>query len=154
MASLYADVFMPDFGMGGNVVREHLDAIFGVQVDDVSAILLQPIDAAVKIYGLADNYCPDAELADQATAIPAGRERGNHDFVAVSALAARLSKGVRLSMYGRIAFLHSAVVAAPEQFSITFEQRSADGNSSFSKAEARFFQSHFQHGEVLFPIFF
>src|SRR5258707_653282 len=84
--------------MGGNVVREHLDAIFGVEVDDIGAVLAQPIDAAAKVHGLADHYGADAKLANQAAAVPAGRQGSNHDFVAVAPLAPCLSKGICFSM--------------------------------------------------------
>src|SRR5260370_12590029 len=119
-----------------------------MQVDDFGAVLAQPIDRTSKIHGFSHNYHANAELADEAAAIPAGRQGGDHDFVAITALAARLSKGIRFSMHRRITFLHSAVVAAPQQFSFAFEQRGPDRNSSFGEPEARFFHGHFQHGEI------
>src|SRR5260370_8529563 len=151
--SVFADVFVPDVGILRNVVREHVDAIFGVEVDDFGAIFTEPSEAGAEVDGLGDDHSADGELAYQAAAIPAGSERGHHDLVAVTTLAAGLSKGVRFAMRGGIAFLHSAVVAASEKFSIAFEKRGADGNPAFGEPEPSFFHSHFQHSEIHLAVF-
>src|SRR5260370_27726433 len=65
-----------------------------------------------------------------------------------------MANGVRLAMRGRVAFLHSAVVAASKQFSTAFEYRGTDGDSAFRKTEARLFHCSFQHDEIHFSIFF
>jgi hypothetical protein len=104
-----------------DVLRKHSNAFFGVQVDNFGAVLAEPIDAAAEICGLADHYGANPKLANQAAAIPARGQRGHHDFVAVTPLAAGFAKRIRLAVSGRIAFLHSAVVAFSQQFSIAFE---------------------------------
>ena len=48
--SFFADVFVPDRGVLRDVGRQHVDAIFGAQVDDFNTILSQPIDAAAEIH--------------------------------------------------------------------------------------------------------
>src|SRR5262249_6754223 len=45
----------------------------------------------------------------------------------------------------RIAFLYAAIVAAAEQFAITREECSADGNATFREPEASFVDRDFQH---------
>src|SRR6266478_2321712 len=121
LPSVHTDIFVPNFRMVRNVPGEHSNALLGVQVDDIDSILDQPIDAAAEIYGLADDYGADAELADEAAAIPARSQRRDHNLVAVTSLPARLSKRIRFTVRGRIAFLHSAVVAFSQQFSMAFE---------------------------------
>src|SRR6266849_3747992 len=121
LLSVHTDIFVPNFRMVRNVPGENSNALLGVQVDDIDSILDQPIDAAAEIHGLADNYSGDAKLADEPAAVPAGSERGHHDFVAVAPLPAGVSKRIRFTVRGRIAFLHSAVVAFSQQFSMAFE---------------------------------
>src|SRR6266851_4073393 len=117
----FADIFSPDFRVIGHIFGEHVDAFVRVGVEHFGAVFAQPIDAAAEIYGLADNYGANAKLADQAAAVPAGRQGRDHDFVAVSSLPARFAKRVRFAMRGRIALLNSAVVAPSQQFSVAFE---------------------------------
>src|SRR5712692_1577756 len=119
--SFFTDIFSPNFRVLCDIFGEHLDAFVRMSVEDFGAVLAQPVDAAAEIHGLADNYGADAKLADQAAAIPAGSQRGHHDFVTVAALPACFAKRIRFTMCGGIAFLHSAVVAASEQFSVAFE---------------------------------
>ena len=119
--SLLSDIFAPHFRVLGHVLGKHLNAFVGVGVEDVRTVLDQPIEAAAEINGLADNYGADAELADQAAAIPAGSEGGHHDFVAVSALAARFAKRICFTMRGGIALLDPSIVAPAQQFSIVIE---------------------------------
>src|SRR6266849_1261199 len=119
--SLFADVFSPDFRVVGHVFSKHLDAFVRMGVEHFRAVLAQPIDAAAEIYGLADDYGANAKLADQAAAIPARSQRGHHDFIAVAPLPAGVSKRIRFAVRGRIAFLHSAVAAFSQQFSMAFE---------------------------------
>ena len=57
-------------------------------------------------------------------------------------------------MRGRIALLHSAVVAASAQFPIAFEQRRTDGDSAFPEPNARLLHGGLQHGEIHFSILF
>ena len=65
---------------------------------------------------LADHQRADAELANQAAAIPARRERRNHHQVAITALPAGAAKGIRLAVDAGIALLHTAVTAPAQQF--------------------------------------
>src|SRR5712692_7408126 len=119
--SFFADVFFPDFRVRGDIFGEHLDAFVRMGVEHFGAVFAQPIDAAAEIYGLADHNGANPKLADQAAAIPAGSQRGHHDLVAVTPLPARFAKRIRLAMRRRIALLHSAVVAASQQFPVAFE---------------------------------
>src|SRR5260370_2833962 len=95
--SVHTDIFVPNLRMIGNVPPEHLDAFARMGVEDFGAVLAEPVDAAAKIYRLADDYGTNSKLADEAAAIPAGSQGGRHDFVAVSALAAGFAKRDRKS---------------------------------------------------------
>ena len=119
--SFFTDIFSPDFRVADHVFSEHLDTFVRMGVEDFCAVFAEPVDAAAEINGLADNDGADAELADQAAAIPAGSEGGYHDFVAVSALAARFAKRICFTMRGGIAFLDPSIVAPAQQFSIVIE---------------------------------
>src|SRR5258708_33002255 len=79
----------------------------------------------------ADDYGGDGELADEAAAVPAGRQSGDHDFVAISALATGAAEGVGFCVDRGIVLLDAAVVAAPQQVSLTIEKGGADGNAAF-----------------------
>src|SRR5216683_2979820 len=114
----------------------------------------QSIDAAAEIHRLPDNHGADAELADEAAAIPARRQGCDHNLVAITSLTARFSKGVGLPMCGRIALLHPPVVALSEEFSFTIKQCGADGNSSFAEPGARLIHCNLQHRKVFFPTLF
>src|SRR3954454_7226320 len=86
LPSILADVFVPDLGVGRDVAGEEVDALLGVQVDHRHAVLAQPVDPTLEGDGLPDDDRPDPELAHQAAAIPARREGGDHDRVAIAAL--------------------------------------------------------------------
>src|SRR5439155_15151027 len=110
--SVHTDIFVPNLGVVSDVLREHLDAFARTGVEDLRAVFAEPVNSAREIHGFADDYRADAELAYQAAAIPAGSQRGYHDFVAVAALPACFAKSICFAVGGRIAFLDSAVVAA------------------------------------------
>ena len=65
-----------------------------MQIDHFDSIFSEPVEAARKIHRFANDQRADAELAHQSAAIPAGRQRGHHDFVAICALPSRLAKCV------------------------------------------------------------
>jgi hypothetical protein len=102
-------------------------------------------DAAAEIHRFADNNGGDTELADQSAAIPARRQRGDHDFVAIGALAAGPAERVGLTVDGRVIFLNTAVVAATQKFSFTVEKRGTDGDAAFGQAHAGLRDGDFQH---------
>src|SRR5206468_131106 len=115
LPSILADVFVPDLGVGRDVAGEEVDALPGVQVDHRHAVLAQPVDPALEGDGLPDDDRPDPELTHQAAAIPAGREGGDHDRVAIAALPPGGAEGGGLPVHGRVAVLDAAVVATTEQ---------------------------------------
>src|SRR5690606_33255561 len=98
------------------------------------ALFAQPVVAALEIDRLAHHHGTDPELLHQPAAVPARRERGDHDGVAVGALAAGLAEGVGFAVHGRIVFLYAAVVAAAEQGAVAGEQRGADRDATFGEA--------------------
>src|SRR5947208_2849453 len=104
-----------------DVIGEHLDALLRLQVNHLDAVFAKPIDAAAEVGRFTHNDRADVKLPHQSAAIPARRERGYHDLVSITALASRLAKRVGLAMSGRIAFLHAAIVAAPQQFAVLDE---------------------------------
>ena len=100
-----ADIFIPNGRIFADISGQEVDAFGGMQVDDLNAVLAEPVDPASEVDRLAYDYSGDAELADQSAAIPARRQRGNHDLVAIGALASCAAEGIGLSMDGRVVFL-------------------------------------------------
>ncbi|SRR6266478_9706820 len=74
----FADVFVPDGGIFLDVVGEESDALLGFAVDDFDVEGAEPVDAALEGAAFADDDARESELADEAAAVPAGRESGNH----------------------------------------------------------------------------
>src|SRR3546814_9418138 len=98
--SILADVLVPHFRVGRDPVAEHADAALVGEVNHVDAVLAQPLDPAVEIHRLAHHHGADVELPHQAAAVPARRQRGDHDGVALAALPAGLAddrKSTRLN---------------------------------------------------------
>src|SRR5208282_3791047 len=113
------------------------------------AVFAEPIDPAAEIHRFAHDNGPNPKLTDQPAAIPAGRERRGHDFVAVTLLAPRFAKRIRLAMHGRVVVLHSAVVAAPQKFSLAIKQSRANRNSAFGKSGLCFTDSRFEQRQIV-----
>src|SRR5690606_4605288 len=129
---------VPHLGIRRDPVAQHRDAALVGQVDDVDAVLAQPVEAAVEVHRLAHYHGADVELAHQAAAVPARGQGGDHDGVPVAALAAGLAEGVGFAVHGRVAFLHAAVVAAAEQGAVVAVQRGANRDAAFGQALAGF----------------
>ncbi len=130
----FTDVFVPDFGMLGDVGREEVVASLVVEVDDVHPVFAEPVDAPGEGAAFADDHRANAELADEAGAIPTGGEGGDHDDVAIAALAASAAEGISLSVDAGIALLDTAVVAAAEEFARGAKHGRADGDPAFDHA--------------------
>ena len=140
MGLVDADVFVPDGGVGGDVVAHHGDAGGVGEVDDVDAEVAEPLFAAGEVLAFADDDGLEAELADEAGAVPAGGERGDHDEVAVGALAAGVAEGVGFAVDAGVGLLDAAVVAAAYEGAVGAEDGGADGEAAFGEAGAGFFE--------------
>lgn len=118
--------------MRADETGEQIDAFLAIEVDDVDAVFAEPVDTTLEGAAFADDQCADAELADEAAAVPAGCESGDHDQVAVGGLAAGAAEGVGFAVDGGVAVLNAAVVPTTDEFAILSEERCADRNSAFS----------------------
>ena len=105
--------------------------------------------AAGEVDAFADDDGLEAELADEAGAIPAGGEGGDHDEVAVGALAAGVAEGVGFAVDGGVGLLDAAVVAAADEGAVGAEDGGADGEAAFGEAGAGFFEGDAEHGGVV-----
>src|SRR5690606_15918864 len=146
---VFADVLVPHVRVGGDPVAKHADALGVVEVDDLNALFAQPLVPALEVDRLAHHHRADAELPDQAAAVPARGQGGDHDGVAVGALAAGLAEGVGLAVHGRIVFLHPAVVAAAEQGAVGGEQGRADRDAALGQALAGLLDGDGEQGAVV-----
>ena len=81
----------------------------------MDAEVAEPVLAAGEVDAFADDDGLEAELADEAGAVPAGGEGGDHDEVAVGALAAGVAEGVGFAVEAGVGLLDAAVVAAADE---------------------------------------
>src|SRR6185295_11635968 len=132
-----------------DVAGEEADALVGVEIDHLDPVLPQPVETTGEVDRFAHHHGADIELAHQAAAVPAGRERGDHDLVAVGALAAGLAEGVGLAVHRGIALLHPAVVAAAEEPALAVEEGRADGDATLGQALPGFLEGDLQHRAVV-----
>lgn len=137
---------MPESGIRRNKLREHLNANLAREINDRDLARAEPVEAAREVHRFADDDRANAELANEAAAIPARREGGDHDFVAIGALAARFPKRIGFGVDGRIIFLDAAIAAAAEKFSFAVEKRGADGDAAFGEAETGFLDGDGEQG--------
>jgi len=102
---------------------------------------------------LAHDQGAEAELADEAAAVPAGGEGGDHDEVAVGALAAGVAEGVGFAVDGGVVLLDAAVVATADEGAgwgaVGAEDGGSDGETAFGEAEAGFFEGYGQHSGIV-----
>src|ERR1700688_1788516 len=89
-ASLSSDILVPNFRIRVYVLRQKRSALHGVQINDMNAERKQPIQAALEVTAFADPQRAESKLPYQSAAIPARRQRGDHDQVPIAALAARV----------------------------------------------------------------
>src|SRR5580698_4875358 len=150
--SIFADVFVPDVGFFGDEFLEEVDAVLGMEIDHADAVFDEPVEAAAEADGLTDDDSADLELADEAAAIPAGGESGDHDFVAVGALASGFAEGVGFAVDARVGLLDAAVAASGEQGAAGVEESGADGDAAFVEAEAGFVDGDAEHGAALVEV--
>jgi hypothetical protein len=109
----------------------------------------QPIYPTLKVPALPNYDGAKSKLTHQTAAVPTGRERRHHNQLAVAFLPACISERIRLSMYGRIALLHAAIVSSADQLARLIENGSTDGNAAFFEAKARFRKSNNEQGVVV-----
>jgi len=137
---------VPDGGIFFDVSGEEGDAFLGVEVDDFDVEGAEPVDAALEGAGFADHDASESELADEAAAVPAGRERGDHGQFAVAALASGVAEGVGFSVEGGIVILYAAIVTGAEEGSVFVEDRGADRDAAFGESFAGFGEGDGEHG--------
>jgi hypothetical protein len=140
---------VPEGGVGGDVVAHHGDAGGVGEIDDVYAEVAEPVLAAGEVLGFADDDGAEAELADEAGAVPAGGERGDYDEVAVGALAAGVAEGVGFAVDAGVGLLDAAVMAAAYKGAVGAEDGGADGEAAFGEAGAGFLEGYAEHGGVV-----
>ncbi len=140
-----ADVFVPDGWIFADVSGEEIDAIGGMQVNDVDAIFAKPVDATLEVDRFSDDYGRNGELADQTAAIPTRRQRGDHDLVAIGALAPRAAEGVGLTVDARVVLLNPPIMTSAQEISPGIKKGGADGDAAFGEALARFVYGDTKH---------
>jgi hypothetical protein len=142
----FADVFVPDLGLGVDVAGQELHAFPRGEVVDLDTVFAEPVDASLEGLAFSDDDGAEPELADKAGAVPARSERGDHDEVAVRALAAGVAEGVGLSMGGRVVVLDAAVVSRTEEGAVVAENSGSDGDASFGESLAGLGDGDGKHG--------
>src|SRR5690606_26254384 len=125
------------------------DALRVGQVDDPHALFAQPVVPTLEVHRIAHHHRADAELPDQAAAVPARGQGADHDGVAVGALAAGLAEGVGLAVHGGVGLLHAAVAAAAKQGAVGGEQGGADRDAALGQAGTGFLEGDGEQGAVI-----
>src|SRR5512132_1638650 len=98
-SSVLADVLVPDLGILLDEPFHEVHAFGRVDHGDLDARPPEPVDPALEVPVLADEDPRDAELPDQAAAVPAGSQGRHHGRATVALLAAGLAAGVGLPVH-------------------------------------------------------
>lgn len=146
---VYADVFMPDFGVGGDVSVEQVDAVLRGEIDYCDAESAKLLEAALKGHGLSYNDGTKSELTDKAAAVKAGSEGCDHDEVAIRALPSGVAKGIGFAVQAGISLLNAAVMAAADQGAVRAENGGSDRDATLRQAPSGFFECNGKHGSVV-----
>src|SRR5262245_23357164 len=112
--SVLADIFVPYARICGDVVGQQPHACVGIQIDYIDAVFAQPVDAALKVDRLAYDNSADAELTNEAAAVPARRKRSGHNRVAIARPPAGVPECIGLAVRGRVRVLDPSVVPSTE----------------------------------------
>jgi len=144
-----ADVFVPDFRMGLDVGGEKRGALFGIKINHLHAERTKPVNAALKGAAFADHEGAEAKLADQPAAIPARRECGDHNEIAIAALASRATKCVGFGMRRRVALLDATVVSCAYEAASGIKDCGADRESAFGETLASLGEGDGKHRGVV-----
>lgn len=102
-----------------------------MKVDNFDAKRAQPFDTTLKVAALANDDRSKTKLPDKSAAIPARRQGGYENQVAIGALAAGVSESVGLSVHGRVSILHPPIMASAEKLSVRIKDRSANRDTAF-----------------------
>ena len=132
-------------GLAATKSPSSVDAFGVVEQHDPAPVLGHPGVAALEVARLADHDRADAELAQQPAAVPAGRERRDHDAIGVVAASAGGSERGRLCMHRGVAVLDAAVVPTPEQRPVFVEERGADRDAALGEAVASLGDGDLEH---------
>src|SRR5713226_176227 len=149
---LFSNILVPDGRILRDIFREHLDALEGSEVNYFGPIFAEPIDPAAEVHRLSDHNPSNAELADQAAAIRTRGQGRDHDFVAITAVAAGAAKRIGFTVRRRIAFLNSAVVPAAEECAVPIKERRADWDATLREPLACLVDRGIQHTDAFLSI--
>jgi hypothetical protein len=136
---------VPDCGIGLNVLCQKRNAFLRIEIDDGDTEGTKPVDATLEIAAFADDNGAEAELAKQAAAVPARRERGDHDEFAVTFLPSGVTEGVCFAVEGWVTVLHAAIVPGANELAVGIENGGADGDAAFAQALASFVERAGEH---------
>jgi hypothetical protein len=131
--------------MPSDVAFQQEPAILIIEVDDFNTVVTKPVETARESTAFANDIGAEAKLSYKAAAIPAWRERRNHNQIAVATLATGAAKCIRLAVDTGIALLHAAIAATADKFSGTRKDGPTDGNSSFGATQASLVQCDLKH---------
>ena len=131
--------------MGTLKFADQLDALRRGQIDNMESLQTQKSDATLRIHTFANDHLSEPELIDQSSAVPAWSKRRHQDQICIARLSACGAKRVGFTVHRRVAILHEAIAAGSEQRAILAENRSADRNASFGKANTSLIKRHRKH---------
>src|SRR5680860_1032300 len=147
--SLHPNILIPQRRPRLNELFHHPHALLIIEIDHVHALPAQPRRSTLEGSRLTYYHGADAELFDEPAAVPARFQRGDHDGVAVAALASGVAEGVGLAVAAGVSVLDAAVVPSAKQRAVVAEQRGADGDTPFRWPLAGLLERDLQHGAVI-----
>ena len=135
-----ADVFVPQRGIRSNEVAHEIDAELILHHLDGHSAGAKQFLFAQKCVVLADHDARNSIKQDRAGTHRTWRQCRVNGAVSIYARAqpAGIFQGVHLAVQDDTAFLHTAIVAASDNFSVVDQDR-ADRNASFVSAQHGFF---------------
>ena len=128
-----------------DVRTEQCGALRVVENNDLHPESFQPVMPTLEVLVLADHHGADVELTHQARAVPARRERGDHDALGVVTPTTRATKSVGFGVHRRIIFLDPAVVTRSQQRAVASKERRADGDPALGESGPSFAEGSREH---------
>ena len=127
---LFADVFVPQIGVGCDELGHHLNAFWVFEVDDFDSLGAEEIGGAGEVVAFADDDFGDSELHGRAAAEIAGHEGGIEDGVAIGLLSAGVHEAIDFRVGHGVAVLDASVAAAADDV-VAAHQHGTDGEAAF-----------------------
>ena len=97
MRLLLANVFVPHLRVRPDIIAQQGNTLLRIEVDNAHTQRAQPVHSTLEVAAFTDYNPTKTKLPNQTAAIPAGRERRDHDLVAPGAVPSGFAERVGLA---------------------------------------------------------